>query len=213
MPSALDLRLYVILDPALMPAGGEDLLAIAEAALRGGAGTLQLRDKRAQGAELVALSVRLVALCARYGASLIVNDRLDVALVAGAAGVHLGPEDLSVEDAKRIAPGLLVGASAGTPRRAAELVAQGADYLGVGALFDAHQSKPDASAPRGLEALRQVRQAIGPEVPCVGIGGVTASSAASVIQAGGDGVAVIRAVCAASDPEHASRELLDAMKR
>lgn len=203
-------RLYAILDPAaLLP--GASLLEVAEAALRGGAGVLQLRDKQHTARELVEMARALTSLCERYQALCIVNDRLDVALAAGAHGVHLGPHDIPVEAARRLAPELVIGASAGDEQVAARLVAQGADYLGVGAIFEARPSKADASAPRGVEVLARVRAAV--TVPLVGIGGISLENAAQVIEAGADGIAVIRAVCGQPEPEDAARALLEAMRR
>lgn len=200
-------HLYVILDPDhLLP--DHDIDEVARAALEGGARIIQLRDKRAGVRDLITSARRLQRLCADYGATFIINDRVDVALASGADGVHLGPGDMLVSDARRIAPSLLIGASAGSVDVARELVEQGADYLGVGAIFEARASKPDASAPRGLQVVENVRAAIGADIPCVGIGGVTLENAPEVLAAGASGVAVIRAVSGQSDPQGAVQGLL-----
>ncbi|MEM1348325.1 MAG: thiamine phosphate synthase, partial [Myxococcota bacterium] len=144
---------YAILDPSALPvpSAWEDA---ARGVLAAGVGVVQLRDKHSSAAELVRRARRLTAMCHAHDATCVVNDRLDVALAAGAHGVHLGPEDISIGDARRVAPGLLIGGSAGTPERAVLLVDQGADYLGVGALYDASASKPNASMPRGPDVVR-----------------------------------------------------------
>lgn len=203
--SRVDWRVYLVADPGALPPGRAYLDAV-ERALDGGAGVVQLRDKTATARELVERARALRALCERAGALFVVNDRVDVALAAGAHGVHVGPHDVPVEDARRVAPGLIVGASAGEVEAARALERAGAHYLGVGALFEARQTKPDASAPRGAARLGQVRQAV--SLPLVGIGGITREVAGEVFAAGADGVAVVRAVMGASDPAEAARALL-----
>lgn len=191
---ALDPRLYVITDRL-----DDGLPARAEAALSAGATTLQLRLKGCTARQTLAAARALKPLCAAHRATFIVNDRLDLALAAGADGVHLGPDDLPVAQARRLAPeGFLIGASAGSAEVARALVAEGADHLGVGAIFDARASKADASAPRGLEVLRAVRDAV--SVPIVAIGGVTQDNAADCLLAGASGVAIIRAIMGAGSP-------------
>lgn len=220
-----DWRVYLIADPAALSAARvasavgdtekerrfEALLAVTRAALRGGAGVVQLRDKAATSRELVVYGRALQDLCDGYDALFVVNDRIDVALACGADGVHLGPEDISVAHARRIAPQLVIGASAGAANRGRELIANGADYLGVGAVYEARASKPDASAPRGPAVLAGVRAAIGDAIPMVGIGGIRVSNAAEVAAHGASGVAVIREVVRADAPEQATRRLLEAV--
>ena len=203
---------YVILDPAqLLP--GASFLQVAEAALGAGARILQLRDKQHTVREVLASARALTALCERSGACFILNDRIDLALAAGAHGVHLGPHDLPVSDARRIAPELLIGASAGDVSTARALHDAGADYLGVGALFDARESKADASAPRGLEVVERVREALGEEVPFVGIGGITIERTPEVLAAGASGVAMIRAIIRSEDPAHQVRRCMEEVAR
>jgi thiamine-phosphate pyrophosphorylase len=200
-----DWRLYVILDPAMcLP--GVDVLEVARGALEGGARVVQLRDKASSGQVLLERARALVALCEAYDALCIINDRLDVALAAGAHGAHLGPDDLPMAAARRVAPWLVLGGSAGSVERATQLVAEGADYLGVGAIFDASASKPNASAPRGVAILTDVTRAV--SCPVVGIGGVTLDNIAQVRDAGASGAAVIRAVCGQAAPAEATRALL-----
>lgn len=202
---------YVILDPSqLLP--GASLLKVAEQVLDGGARVLQLRDKQSTVREVLERSRALTQLCERAGACFILNDRIDLALAASAHGVHLGPHDLPIEDARRIAPELLIGASAGDADTARALHAAGADYLGVGALFDARQSKPDASDPKGLGVVEQVRATLGPGVPFVGIGGITIERTPEVLRAGASGVAMIRAIIRREDPaSEVARALAEAL--
>ncbi|MBH23167.1 MAG: thiamine phosphate synthase [Myxococcales bacterium] len=188
------LTLYAITDRP-----GEGLDERVEAALRGGATTIQLRLKGATAREVFAAAREVLPRCRWHGAPLIINDRLDIALAVGADGVHLGPDDLPVVEARRLAPdGFIVGGSAGTVEAAQALERAGADYLGVGAIFDARPSKSNASAPRGLEALAEV--CAGVRIPVVAIGGVTRETAPRCVQAGAAGVAVIRAVFGSDDP-------------
>lgn len=204
-------HLYVIVDPEhLTP--GLTASEVTRAALRGGARIIQLRDKRSSLRDRIASARVLQALCDTHDAMFIVNDRVDVALAAGADGVHLGPEDMPVADARRIAPSLVIGASTGSADGAAALVAQGADYLGVGALYDARQSKADASAPRGLDVVREVRERLGEAIPFVGIGGIDLARAREVVEAGAYGVAVIRAVSQHHDPCAATAQLLSRIR-
>lgn len=198
-PLAARLRLTTITDDL-----AEGLLERAEAALRGGATCIQLRLKGVDGRTLHDVASALVARCEAHGALCIVNDRVDVALAARAHGVHLGPHDLPVAAVRAIAPPpFLIGASAGTPEVALRHQRDGADYLGVGAIFDASGSKPDASAPRGLQGLAAVVDAV--SIPIVAIGGVDLRSAPSCVEAGAAGVAVIRGVFGQGSPEAVER--------
>jgi len=214
-PSAVDWSLYLVVDPARC-AGSRSFLETTRDAIDGGVAVVQFRDKASDDREFADRAQRLVELCDTRDVVCIVNDRIDVALAAGADGVHLGPEDLPIADAVDIRSRLgwdrrdfIIGGSAGTPDRARKLESAGADYLGVGAMYDATPSKPDASDPRGPEAISEVREAV--DIPVVGIGGITPDNAADVIHAGADGVAVIRAICTADHPLQATRALQSAV--
>lgn len=196
--------LYVITDETL--GGGRSHEEQARAALAGGAGVIQLRDKSAASRRLYEAAAAIRALTRPAGALLIVNDRIDIALAADADGVHVGPDDLPVAVARRLLPGKIVGASAGTVEEAIAAERDGADYLGVGAVYEARGSKADAGAPVGPERVAAVRAAV--RLPLVGIGGIKAANAAPVIAAGADGVAVITGIVAAPDIAAAARELL-----
>lgn len=197
------LDLYVIVDTAV--AGDRDPVALAAAAIAGGATALQLRAKDLPTVRQVAVARALADLARRHAVLFIVNDRLDVALAVEADGVHLGWEDLPPADARRLlGPERVLGVSAGNLEEARAALAAGADYLGVGPIFPT-RTKADAGEAIDLEGLRAIR-ALSP-VPIVAIGGITAENAAAVIAAGADGVAVISAVLLAPDPTAAARRL------
>ncbi len=202
----LDLRVYVITHAGFRGRSHEE---VARAALAGGATLLQLRDKQASARSLVETARRLVALARPEGIPVVVNDRVDVALAAGADGVHVGEEDLAVADARRIlGPHGVVGASAGTVEEAVRAQREGADYVGVGPVFPTG-TKPDAGAAIGLEGLSRIAGAV--RIPVVGIGGITPDNAAEVVRAGAAGVAVISAVADAEDMVEATRRLRQAV--
>ncbi len=200
------LDLYVILDPAA--AGGRDLETLAAAVLEGGGRWVQLRAKQLGTREFLALARRLAARVRAAGGVLIVNDRLDVALAAGADGVHLGQEDLPTADARRLAPGLALGASTHGLEQARQAQADGADYVALGAIY------PTASKPAfelvGLAGLRLVRPHL--RVPLVAIGGITVERVPEVRAAGADAVAVISAIGLAADPAAATAAFLAALR-
>jgi len=200
-----DLGVYVILDSGVV----RDLAQMMRDCAQGGVEVFQLRDKAGLVSEE---DGRMFSSLAReLGVGLIVNDDPDFALRIGASGVHLGPNDMSPEEARRIAPDMVIGGSAGTPERAKLLVEQGVDYLGCGAVFEARVSKSDASAPQGTGLILEVCNAV--DVPVVGIGGITLSNAAEVILAGAHGVALIRAVANSDRPEDAARALVSEVRR
>ncbi|HEU5171385.1 MAG TPA: thiamine phosphate synthase [Gemmatimonadales bacterium] len=194
---AAHLRLMLVTDDTLV--AGRDLVALARAAERGGVTAVQLRLKHATARELVAAARALVAVLA---VPVLVNDRADVALAAGAAGVHLGPDDLPVGLARRIAPpGFILGGSAGTPAEAA--AATDADYWGVGP-WRATATKDDAGPVLGAEGFGRIVALAGGK-PCIAIGGVRPEDVAAVRAAGGAGVAVARGILGAADVEAAAR--------
>jgi len=203
------LRLTVITDEAL--ARPRALSDVVREALAAGAPTIQLRLKGASARELLEVTHTLMPIVRSAGALLIVNDRLDVALAAGADGVHLGPDDPPVSDARAVAGArtaadpFIVGYSVDTVDEAARAEAEGADYLGVGAVYEtAHKS--DAGEVIGLEGLRQVVQAV--SIPVVAIGGITPERAGAVAETGACGCAAIGAVMGSPEPGDAVRALL-----
>ena len=198
------LRLVVLTDRA--SAHPRDVLDIATEALAAGAPAIQLREKRLPPRDLLPLARRLRIETRAAGALLFVNDRLDLALAVQADGVHLGPDDLPVAAARTVAPrGFLVGFSASDPVTARAAEADGADYIGCGAVYST-STKAKADAPIGTKGLSRVTSAV--SIPVVGIGGITPAKVRSVLRAGAVGTAVARAVMAAPDPSAAVRAAL-----
>lgn len=188
------LKLYLATDRGLT--AGRDLGELVAEAVAAGVTLVQLRDKHAGGQELYETACRLRAVTRRLGVPLIINDRVDVMLAAGADGVHVGATDLPLAHVRALAPGRLVGYSV---TGAVDLdVARrgGADYVGIGPVF-VTSTKPDASPALGLAGLRQLAAAAG--LPCVAIGGITPANCAAVLAAGAEGVCVISAILGQAD--------------
>lgn len=171
-------------------------------AVRGGATSVQLRLKTAPPREIVALARRLVT---AIEVPVLINDRPDIARAAGAAGVHLGPDDLSPALARKVlGEGAIIGASVGSEGES--LLAAGADYWGIGP-WRSTGTKADAGAPLGAAGFARITKLAG-DTPVIAIGGITAADVAAVRKAGGAGVAVVSAVLGAADPVAAAREFL-----
>src|SRR6058998_2315740 len=195
--------LYVITDPAL--SRGRSHLEIARAALEGGADAVQLRDKLSPAFNLGRLAAEIQPLARKYGAVFTVNDRVDVALVAGADGAHLGRDDLPVREARRLLPRpRVLGVSAGSAEEARRAEKDGADYLGVGPIFPT-ATKPDAGEVLGLDRFGTIAAAV--SIPVIAVGGITSENVAQVFAAGASGAAVVSAVVAAEDIAAAARAL------
>jgi thiamine-phosphate pyrophosphorylase len=197
-------RLYVITDEKT--SGGRSHLQVAEAAILGGADVLQLRDKTATSARLYRVALRLRELTRDAGIPFIVNDRLDIALAADADGVHVGQADLPASVVRKImGPGKILGVSVDTVEEALLAEKDGADYLGVGPVFEARDTKPDAGLPLGVDRIARIRGHC--RLPIVAIGGINAENARKVREAGADAAGVISAIVAADDIAHAARRL------
>lgn len=206
--SGLATRLRVLVLTAPKPACGRPLLAVIGDCIVAGATAIQIRDKDAGARELVTLARATRTLVDRLGTDTMVtvDDRLDVALAAGCDGVHLGPEDLPLAAARRLAPRpFVLGYSTDDPVAARRAAAAGADYLGVGAVYGT-RSKPglehEAIGPARVRAVREASR-----LPCVGIGGIDVTNAAPVF-ATGAGVAVLSSVMHAADPAAEVRRLV-----
>ncbi len=172
-----------------------------EKALLGGAPAIQLREKEKSSGELLEVGQRLRELTGRYGALLFVNDRFDVALAAGADGVHVGPEDISVAALReRVPAGFIIGYSCDDVAEARRAVGAGADYIGCGAVYGT-TTKTDAGVAIGLERLNAMATAVA--VPVVAIGGITPERAGEVAATRAAGIAVAGAVMTAEDPAEA----------
>jgi thiamine-phosphate pyrophosphorylase len=196
--------LYVVVDTAAL--GGRDPVKVAGQAIRGGASAIQLRDKSSAGKTLLAVAREMQGLCTEKGALFIVNDALDIALAAGADGLHVGQEDLPVKEARRLLPlDKILGCSARTVAEALAARDDGADYIGVGAVFPT-PSKPEAEVV-GPARLEEIKRAV--DLPLVAIGGINEDNLGQVIAAGADAVAVISAVLGAADVAAAARRLAE----
>ncbi len=195
--------LYAIADTEALH--GRSHAELVMQAIRGGARVIQLRDKVQAKRDVLAVARELRALCAEHGVMFIMNDYLDVALAVDADGLHIGPEDLPVSVARRLLPlDKVLGYSARTAEVAVAAERDGADYVGVGAVYPT-TSKKTVKKPIGPEGIRQVRQAV--SLPVVAIGGINRDNVAVVIAAGADAIAVIAAVSGAASPEEAARAL------
>jgi len=198
-------RLHVLTDTR----GGRDAVAVVRAALSAGAPVVQVRSKGGTDRELHELADRVARLCDEAGALCVVDDRADIALAVGAGGTHLGAHDLPLAAARRVVgPSHLLGGTARDPQLARELVAQGADYLGVGPA-SATSTKSGLPDPLGVTAVGAVAAAV--DVPVIAIGGVTVEHVPALLAAGVHGVAVVAAVSEAADPAAATRALLAAL--
>lgn len=200
--------LLVITDRAA--ARGRPLAEVVRAAVEGGARRVQLREKDLEGAALHRLALELLAITRPAGAELLVNDRVDVALAAGADGVVLPARSLPTAAARAlVGAAKVVARSTHSAEEVAAAAREGCDFALFGPVF-ATPSKAAWGPPLGLDALARAARA---SIPVYGVGGVTAASARSVIEAGAAGVAVITAVMSADEPRAAVRAILEAVSR
>lgn len=204
----VDLRLYALVDPE--HAGGHDIVELARSLAQGGATLVQLRDKRTATRLMVERARSIKAALRAFAVPFLVNDRIDVALAAGADGVHIGHDDMAAEEARRLlGDQAIIGLSVKTPAEAAAAPLDSLDYIGVGGVF-ATSSKANPAPPIGVAGLARIAETLrarAPAFPLCGIAGITADNAQRVIAAGADGVAVISALSIAADPRSAAREL------
>lgn len=175
-------------------------------AVQAGVRMVQFRDKDAPAAEALNHVRGMAEETAGSDTILIVNDRPDLVLAGGADGVHLGRDDLPIPVARRLLGGMIIGGTSSAVEEAVQVEREGADYVALGHIFET-RTKHKPYAPRGLDILKQVRQAV--SVPVVAIGGITLLNAPQVIEAGADMIAVSSAICKADDPEKAARLLVD----
>lgn len=203
------MELYIVTDRKA--SRGRDHMSMVRAALDGGADVIQLRDKDLSGRDLYALAREMASLVHASRARFIVNDRLDIALAAGADGVHLGQYDLPVAAARSLSPpSFIIGASVGSVEEALAAERDGADYIALSPVFST-PTKDDAGPGHGLEVLREIKAAV--KLPVIAIGGVNAGNVTEVVGAGADGVAVISAVLGADDVEAAARSMRELVIR
>jgi thiamine-phosphate pyrophosphorylase len=201
---------YILTDATL--SRGRSHVEVAAEAIAGGADVVQFREKDAPTRLLYEIARQIRRLTHDAGVPFIVNDRVDVALAAGADGVHVGQEDLPATEARRlIGPDRILGVSAASLEEALRGERDGADYIGFGPVFEARATKPDAVPPRGLELLAEVCDRCA--VPVIAIGGINHGNVARVIAAGAGGAAVISGVVGARDIAAAVRDLKDRIRR
>ena len=199
--------LCLVTDRARMASG--DLVDTARAAVDGGVGMVQLREKDCPAGELLSLA-RQLRYVTEDRALLVVNDRVDIALLSGADGVQLGENGLDAASARRlVGADMLIGRSVHSVAGAVEAEADGADFLVLGTIFET-ASHPGGQTG-GLGLVREVSARV--SVPVIGIGGITASNVAGLVEAGAEGAAVITAISMARDPKSASLRLSEAMRQ
>lgn len=190
----MNYNIYLVTDSNCI--GERSLLECVEEALKGGVTLVQYRSKETDGGIMYKEALALRELCDKYQVPLIVNDRVDVALAVGAAGVHLGQDDLPCAVARKLVPeNFIIGVSAHNIGEALAAQKDGANYLGCGAVFGS-QTKNNVSS-LGLEKLKSIREAV--DIPIVGIGGVTADNYAKVLETGANGAAIVSGILGAQD--------------
>lgn len=203
MKHLFDRKLYLVTDSGMI--GNRSLTDVVAAAVRGGVGIVQLREKTSSTRAFVESATRIRGILSGTGVPLLINDRIDVALAVGADGVHLGQKDMHYMDARRLLGSkAIIGLSVESMEDVLEADRYDVDYLGVSPVFST-PTKTDTIIEWGLDGLSRVRKAT--RHALVAIGGVHAGNAAGVLSAGADSVAVVSAVCAARDPEAAACEL------
>ena len=205
--------LYVIIDPTVT--GGREPMEIANAAVRGGAKMLQLRDKLRDKGEQLPLALALQELCLANDVLLIINDHVDLAAAVGSGGVHVGQTDLPVAEARKVlAPNQVLGRS----NRAIDLIIEsqemGADHVAFGAIYTTTTKAAPAGGrrgPQGIEPLIQAREAA--KVPLVAIGGINLENVTPVVEAGADAICVTAAVASAPEPEAAAQQMVELIRQ
>jgi thiamine-phosphate pyrophosphorylase len=204
----VDLRLNAIVDPER--SGGHDLAELARLCAEGGATLVQLRDKHGDTGAMVETARAIKQALSPFGIAFVVNDRVDVALAAGADGVHVGPDDMTVADARRLlGPDAIIGLSIKSAAEAEAAPVELIDYVGSGGVYVtlSKEQKNPPIGPKGLKRIIDVLRRRKAQMPVCGIAGVDATNASEVIGAGADGVAVISALSLAPDPIAAARTL------
>jgi len=201
-------RLHVLTDTVLQTSFSH--LELARMAIKGGADTIQFRQKVGATREMIEIVQQLKKLCKDSGVTLIVNDRLDVAIAAKADGVHLGQNDFPIPLARKLlGESRIIGGSAATLEEAQKCLAEGADYIGFGPVYPT-ASKEDADPVTGIKLLKQAVEII--SLPIIAIGGISVENTPEVVRAGAKGIAVISAVCCQKNPEQATRALRQALQ-
>lgn len=202
MKELADYSLYLVTDRALV--GTKDFYDSLEAALQGGVTMLQLREKAVSTLEFYQIALRVKEIARKYKVPFLINDRLDIALAVDADGLHIGQEDMPLLVARNIlGPDKLIGVSTFTAQESLLAAKEGADYLGVGAIFPTG-SKSDAQAV-SLRELAEIKKAV--TIPVVAIGGINEQNVQEAMTAGIDGVSVISAILAQAEVTKAAKKL------
>lgn len=200
--------LYAITDRMWLKEG-QTLLSVCQDVLENGATFLQIREKDLNPDDFQQEAAALKTLCARYGVPFVVNDSVEIALAIDADGAHVGQSDIKGRDLRAmLGPDKILGISAGTVEEARAAQQAGADYIGVGAIFDTSTKKNARTL--SMEALQEIRRAV--TIPVVAIGGITAQNLPSLAGCGVDGVAVVSSIFGAEDPGAATAQLLKLAK-
>lgn len=202
--------LYLVTDRSLSL--GRSILDIIEAAARAGAGMVQLREKDVSSREFVELARAARQVLSRYdNIPLIINDRADIALLCGAQGLHIGQSDIHYRDARQLMGGeAIIGLSVESVDQALECRDWGVDYVGASPVFGT-PTKTDTAPALGLDGLRALRAVV--SCPIVAIGGINMGNIRQVLAAGADSIAVVSAICSASDPYLAAREFVNVFSK
>ncbi len=208
MKAKIDYSIYLVTDETCL--NGRKLLPCVEEALQAGVTLVQYRAKNTDGGKMYAEALALKKICDKYSVPLIVNDRLDIAMAVGAVGVHVGQDDIPCKIARKIlGEDFVIGVSAHNPQEALQAVADGADYLGCGAVFGS-STKHDVQN-LGLEGLAAIRKAV--SVPMVGIGGVNLANYAEVLAMGAEGAAIVSGILGAEDISETVKKFVEIYKR
>ena len=198
----IDYTLYLVTDRSVMSA--KSLEQAVEQAIQGGCTVVQLREKYASSREFFETAQRVKQITDSYHIPLIINDRTDICLAVNAAGIHIGQQDLPAKIVRSmVGPDKIIGVSAATLSEAIQAEQDGADYLGVGAMF-ATSTKTN-TRPVTIEQLTQIKQAV--QIPVVALGGIQSSNAATLTKTGIDGIAVVSAILAQENITHAAEQL------
>jgi len=201
-------RLHVLTDIVLQSRFSH--FELARMAIKGGADTIQFRQKLGATREMIEIVRQLKQLCLDSGVTLIVNDRVDIAIATDANGVHLGQDDFPILLARKLlGESRIIGGSAASLEEAQKCLAEGTDYIGFGPVYPT-TSKADADPVTGIKLLKQAVEII--PLPIIAIGGISADNTPEVIRAGAQGIAVISAVCCQENPEQATRALYNALQ-
>jgi len=198
----IDYTLYLVTDRSIL--GNKDFYISIEKAIEGGVGIIQLREKNTTTREFYDIALKVKAITDKHSIPLIINDRLDIVLAVDANGLHIGPDDIPISVARRLlGPNKILGVSTSNLDEAFEAQREGADYIGVGAMFPTKTKKDTESV--SIEDLKLIKSSV--EIPVVAIGGIKESNAKEVIEAGINGIAVVSAILGKEDVYAAAKEL------